>query len=39
MLHWYCKATYNLGQNFFPKTTYYLRRMEYYTLFLLTEMS
>jgi len=19
MLHWYCKATYNLGQIFFPK--------------------
>ena len=24
MLHWYCKATYNLGQIFLPKATYNL---------------
>jgi len=28
MLHWYCKATNNLGQIFFPKTTYNLGRRE-----------
>jgi len=28
MLHWYCKATYNLGQILFPKTTYNLGRRE-----------
>jgi len=28
MLHWYCKATYNLGQFFFPKATYNLGQME-----------
>jgi len=32
MLHWYCKATYNLGQFFFPKTTYNLGRREYYLI-------
>jgi len=32
MLHWYCKATYNLGQFFFPKATYNLGWKEYYTL-------
>ena len=26
MLHWYCKATYNLGQIFFLKATYNLGR-------------
>jgi len=30
MLHWYCKATYNMGQFLFPKATYNLARMEYY---------
>ena len=29
MLHWYCKATYNLGQIFFSKATYNLGRREY----------
>jgi len=29
MLHWYCKATYNLKQIFFPKATYNLERKEY----------
>jgi len=29
MLHWYCKATYNLGQFLFPKTTYNLERRKY----------
>jgi len=28
MLHWYCKATYNLGQIFFSKTTCNLGRRE-----------
>jgi len=27
--HWYCKATYNLGQIFFSKVTYNLGRREY----------
>ena len=30
MLHWYCKATYNLRQIFSPKATYNLGRREYY---------
>ena len=29
MLHWYCKATYNLGQIFSLKATYNLGRREY----------
>jgi len=38
MLHWYCKATYNLGQFFFPKATYNLGRREYLFLLLKTKM-
>jgi len=30
MLHWYCKATNNLGQFFSPKATYNLGWREYY---------
>jgi len=29
MLHWYCKATYNLRQIFSSKATYNLGRREY----------